>query len=190
MSAVNCCQFLGRIASDPKVSQLPDNQGGTYTKVNFSFAVPKKISKAQKAQNDQAQAAGQPKPHQDVSFILMSAIGGTADIIAKYCPKGKPLSLTCEVFTFPKANTQNETVTAFNVIDVGFVPTDNTGNNAGNQAPQNYNQAPPQGGYQQPGASQNYGQPAPQAGYNQAPPQGGYQQPQGGFVMPDDDIPF
>jgi len=210
MSATNLCNFIGRVASDIKSTQQNDGNGGTFTKVSFSFAVPKKLSAAQKQQNDQAKASNQPQPHKDASFVLCTASGKVAETISKWAVKGKPLSLLCELYSFPKQGAQNEDVIAFNVVDMGFLPTDNTQNQGnsqnqyqapqgGYQAPQGGYQAPPQGGYQAPNNQPNYAPPsqggytAPAPGYqpNHAPQgQGNYAPPQGGYVVPDEDIPF
>lgn len=158
MNTGNICIFEGRMVADPQVGTINYNSKNgpqQTTKVEFTLAVDKNLSTAQK---QQAQTAG--KAVSD--FPKFEAIGATAEFIAKWAKKGKPLRVVAEFETFKYKDKQGNMQYGykFNVQNAGFTIGDagigkGTQNNA--QAPQqnnSVNNTQQQGGFNAPAGNE------------------------------------
>lgn len=139
----NCCTFEGRLTKDPVHSTVGQGQNA-FSKVLFNIAVDRALTKDQRA----AKKAGTlTTPTAD--FISCVAIGAKADVINQYFKKGKPIKVFCSYQAWSKDDPNNPGQKTyghiFQVEEIGFPLTDNSGGNGGNSAPApTANQAPAQ----------------------------------------------
>lgn len=132
MNGNNLCIFEGRLINDPKMSQVNWNtqQGPkTVNKAEFMLAVDKKMSSQQK---QAAQTAGKPT----ADFPKFVVMGGQADFVSKWLAKGKPCRVvgSFETSTWTDNSGNKQYGWVFQVQDVGFTLSDNTGHTGGTGA--------------------------------------------------------
>lgn len=133
MNIGNLCVFEGRITKDIEVSTLGSGDK-TFTKVKFSIAVDKNMTKAQK---DAAKQSNKPT----ADFIPLEAIGGVADFISKWFGKGKAIRVVASFKNnnYTDKNGNQVYSYAFDVSDASFTIADSQGASGGagnnNQAP-------------------------------------------------------
>lgn len=143
LNASNLCSFEGRLIADPKMSQVTWNsqQGQkTMSKAEFTLAVDRKMTAAQK---QAAQQAGKPT----ADFPRFTVIGPKADFVQKYLGKGKPCKIvgSFETSSWVDKQGQKQYSWIFQVVDIGFTLSDNSQHQNNNQqgntgaAPQNNN---------------------------------------------------
>lgn len=142
LNASNLCSFEGRLIADPKMSQVTWNsqQGQkTMSKAEFTLAVDRKMTAAQK---QAAQQAGKPT----ADFPRFTVIGPKADFVQKYLGKGKPCKIvgSFETSSWIDKQGQKQYSWIFQVEDIGFTLSDNSqhqggGQNNGGATPQNNN---------------------------------------------------
>lgn len=143
LNASNLCSFEGRLIADPKMSQVTWNsqQGQkTMSKAEFTLAVDRKMTAAQK---QAAQQAGKPT----ADFPRFTVIGPKADFVQKYLGKGKPCKIvgSFETSSWVDKQGQKQYGWIFQVVDIGFTLSDNSQHQNNNQqgntgaAPQNNN---------------------------------------------------
>lgn len=168
---MNKAILTGRITKDPEIRYTQNGMAN----LQFTIAVDRQIRSA----DGQRQA----------DFITCVAWGQQADFMSRYVKKGNMLAIVGRIQT---RNYQGQDGATHYVTEVNV-------ENVENLSPRDPNQAPAQGGYQQP--QQN-----PYQGYNnpsygaapQRPAQPSYQQPQQAEEAPkafsvdisDDDLPF
>lgn len=78
MPSLNICHFIGNLTRDPELRVLPK---GTSV-ASFGIAI----------NRDWKDESGQKR--EEVTFLDLEAWGKTAEIIAKYCTKGRPIYVT------------------------------------------------------------------------------------------------
>lgn len=142
LNGANLCTFEGRMIADAKMSQVSWNtkQGPkTMSKAEFTLAVDRKMTSAQK---QAAQQAGKPT----ADFPRFVVIGPRADFIQKYLGKGKPCRVvgSFETSSWTDKQGQKQYGWVFQVEDISFTLSDNSqhqngGQNNGGAAPQNNN---------------------------------------------------
>ena len=189
--STNIVILTGRMAQDPRVSQV-QGHSGPRTIANFSLA----------ARRNYKNQAGE----YEADFIDCIVSGRQADNVANWTRKGSRVTVVGELKTRNYENNQGQRVyvTEVNVREVEFLDSRDQNNQGQNQGQnQGYGQ---QGGYQQQGGGYQQ-QPAQQAPNFAREPQrqqqgGGYQQQpaqQGSFFqgnttnpidISDDDLPF
>ena len=200
--STNVVILTGRMAQDPRVSQVQDHSGPR-TIANFSLAV---------RRNYKNQAG-----EYEADFIDCIVSGRQADNVANWTRKVSRVTVVGELKTRNYENNQGQRVyvTEVNVREVEFLdPRDQNqqGNNQGYGQQVGYQQQPQQGGnnqgYGQPGGYQQQGggyqqqpaqQPAQQTPNFAREPQRQQQPQQGSFFqgsttnpidISDDDLPF
>lgn len=106
MSAINNCNFIGRLTRDPDLRITP--QGTSVA--TFSIAV-------QKAYNKENQ-------HPESTFINCVAWRQSADFVAKYFKKGDPIAVagTYDVRKYTDKNNIERIAPEFTLDSVNFVP--------------------------------------------------------------------
>lgn len=96
---MNLVMLLGRLTKDPEIRYTQGDQG---TKIaSFTLAVDRRYKKE-----------GQPT----ADFINCKAFGKTAEIIGKYCTKGKQIALTGEIQTGSYTNKEGKKVYTTDVL--------------------------------------------------------------------------
>lgn len=131
----NNCTFIGRITKDIDTQTI--GQGDkAFTKIRFTIACEKKMSKAQrdKAKGDST------IPTAD--FIPCECSGSTADTILKYFGKGKGIQVLTSYESYSwadKDSGQKKYGHRFNVVDFGFPPGNSNGGNGNNDNGDNSN---------------------------------------------------
>lgn len=189
--STNVVILTGRMAQDPRVSQV-QGHNGTRTLANFSLAV---------RRNYKNQAG-----EYEADFIDCLVSGRQADNVANWTRKGSRVTVVGELKTRNYENNQGQRVyvTEVNVREIEFL--DPRDQNQQGQGQQGQGQ---QGGYQQQGYSQQTGYQPHGGGYQQQPaqqvpnftrePQQQQQAQQGSFFhgsttnpidLSDDDLPF
>lgn len=131
----NFNMFEGRLVKDPQITTEGSGQNA-YTKAIFTLAVDRELTKEQKAKKE---SGGNIVTADYPQFV---ATGTTADIIAKYCKKGKPIKVQASYQSYKKQDNSGQTIYGhiFKVEKMGFTTQDSTrqhgSNNSGNS---NYN---------------------------------------------------
>lgn len=174
MSDLNQCQFIGRLGSDPEISQSKNGK----SVARFSIAVSEKWT------DDYGNRV------ERTEWVNISAFGGLADVIAKYLTKGS------QVFISGKMQTREYTdkngierkavsIIADNMQMLGSRPQ-NSGQTQNYQQQPAHNQAPQRTQQAAPGSHVQPYNPPVQYGNHSAPPiQAQYTQ-----RVRDDDMPF
>ena len=96
---MNTVVLLGRLSRDPEMRYAQGDQGTAIA--SFSLAVDRRYKKE-----------GQPT----ADFINCKAFGKTAEIIGKYCTKGKQIALTGEIQTGSYTNKEGKKVYTTDII--------------------------------------------------------------------------
>ena len=96
---MNTVVLLGRLSRDPEMRYAQGDQGTAIA--SFSLAVDRRYKKE-----------GQPT----ADFINCKAFGKTAEIIGKYCTKGKQIALTGEIQTGNYTNKEGKKVYTTDII--------------------------------------------------------------------------
>ena len=96
---MNFVTLLGRLARDPETRYTQGDQGTQIS--SFTLAVDRKVKRD-----------GQPT----ADFINCKAFGKTAEIVSKYCTKGKQIALTGEIQTGSYTNKEGKKVYTTDVI--------------------------------------------------------------------------
>ena len=96
---MNFCTLLGRLVRDPEMRYTQGDQGTSIA--SFTLAVDRKYKKEGEATAD---------------FISCKAFGKVADIIGKYCNKGKQIALTGEIRTGSYTNREGNKVYTTDVL--------------------------------------------------------------------------
>lgn len=96
---MNTVILLGRLSRDPEMRYAQGDQGTAIA--SFSLAVDRRYKKE-----------GQPT----ADFINCKAFGKTAEIIGKYCTKGKQIALTGEIQTGSYTNKEGKKVYTTDVL--------------------------------------------------------------------------
>ena len=130
LSGNNLCIFEGRLIADPKMTTVNwtgKNGAQSANKAEFTLAVDKKMSAAQKTAATQAG-----KPTAD--FPRFVVIGAQADFVQKWLGKGKPCRVvgSFETSTYTDKSGNKQYGWVFQVQDIGFTLSD--GNHAGGNA--------------------------------------------------------
>lgn len=119
---------MGRLTKDPKVSTVK-TRNGEMTKVFFSLAVQRPYDKN--------------KSKQEADFVNFTAVGATADYIAKWFTKGKVMVVGASYETY---NTNKKDANGYDIMGHNFVvrevsfglgdgQSSHGGSNHSNQAP-------------------------------------------------------
>ena len=152
----NLATFEGRIARDPQISTV--TMGQEQVKIAmFTLAVERALSSAQRQKVKNGD-----KSIKTADFIPCSATGGSAEIIEKFCPVGKAITITAHYVEYQTTDgSTGQTVYRhiFEIDNIAFATQDAKslqGNNS--QSSQNSGQPATQGGYRQ----QNKNQPSAQ----------------------------
>ena len=156
LTSGNGCHFMGRMSRIQSIAeqQMGNKQDGTPNMVKvakFTVAVPRKLTSQQRQANNV----------KDCDFVPFEATGSNAELIEKYFPVGKAVSILAQYREYQYKDSQSGETKyghSFDVNAIDFVVNDakslqdGGNNNSGGTAQQNTG-----GGYGQP---QN--QPAPQ----------------------------
>lgn len=133
LSGNNLCIFEGRLIADPKMTTVNwtgKNGAQSANKAEFTLAVDKKMSQAQK---QAATQAGKPT----ADFPRFVVLGAQADFVQKWLGKGKPCRVvgSFETSTYTDKSGNKQYGWVFQVQDVGFTLSDgNHGGAAGGNA--------------------------------------------------------
>lgn len=128
----NTCRFFGRITKDLQITTV-NSSSNSFSKLSFTLAVQRNISKQQEQNNPNIQKA---------DFVPCVATGKTAELIEKYFQKGSPIQILGSYQSYTKQDSSGNTVYGhvFKVEEIGFpINNSNDSSSSNNKNSRNKN---------------------------------------------------